>query len=226
MKRLSSDAWLSLTNRLTICLTMTCLLTALNLGRSLGASTALVASNSVPSSLVANVIKLKKAELAPDVMKAYVQNSPLPVSVSAEQVVALQKAAVPAEVIKAIIERSEPRISTMPVSPSRPSATRPAVSVPRRQSAPALTSPGWPMPPYASGRPAISYPNYSPFVFPAFAPFAFGLVSFNNSFPTYINGYPVYSGIGLAPFTGLGTFNNSYPTYVNGMPVYAGSYFW
>jgi hypothetical protein len=226
MKWLSLNATRSLPKRLTTCLKMACLFALLHFGTSHGSSPPLVASNSVPSPLIANVIKLRNAKVAPEVIKAYVQNTPVRVNVSAEQIVALHKSSVPAEIIKAIIERSEPRISTGLVSPSRPSPTRPSASVPRSQSTYALGSPGWPRPPYPSGGTATSYPAYSPFLFPSFSPVGFGLVSFNNSFPTYINGYPVYSGVGLAPMIGSVTFNNSYPTYVNGIAVYAGSYFW
>ncbi len=228
MKRLNFDRRLGLPNHLMICLRMTCLFTALNFGTNLGVSATLVASNSTPSSLVAQVIRLQKAEVAPEVIKAYVQNSRVRANVSAEQIVVLHKASVPEEIIKAVIERSEPRIPMGAVAPSRPAPTRPPAPVPRRQSPYGFGSPGRPMlPPYAAVGAAISYPDYSPFSFPWFSPFGFGVVSsFNNSFPTYINGYPVYSGFSFAPCIGSVTFNNSYPTYVNGIPVYAGSYFW
>ncbi len=227
MKRLNINPKPSLPNRLSICLKVASLFTALTFAISVSARASLVASNSAPSPLVANVIKLSKANMAPEVIKAYVQNSPGRAHLSAEQIVALHKASVSEEIIKAIIERSEPRVFIGPLPPSSPAPGRAPAGVPRPQSRYAPSPPAWPMAPYPSVGPAMAYPNYyySPFL-PAFSPVAFGVVSFNNSFPTYINGYPVYAGVGLAPLTGSVTFNNSFPIYVNGIPVYTGSYLW
>ncbi len=227
MKCLNLSPKRSLPTRLSICMQMACVCAGtLSFGTSLGASAPSMVSNSAPSPLVANVIKLRNANIAPEVIKAYVQNAPLRATINAEQIVSLHKASVPSEIVKAVIERSEPQILTRPVSPLRPSSARSLGSAPPPQSGYALPSAGRPRPPYASGGPAISYPDYSPFPFTTFSPVAFNLVSFNNSYPTYINGYPVYSGIGLARPTGSSTFNNSYPTYINGVRVYAGSFLW
>jgi hypothetical protein len=62
-------------------------------------------------------------------------------------------------------------------------------------------------------------------VFPAYGPAG----SFNNSYPTYINGRALYSGYYAAgaifpAYETVGSFNNSYPTYVNGRVVYSGYY--
>ncbi len=226
MRLVSQNTTRSMSSRLSICVKTACLCAALNFGASLGASAAPVSSNSAPPSLVAEVIKLRKAKIAPSVIKAYVENSPLRANLSADQIIALKKASVPAEVIKAIIERGKPQISAEPVLPQRPSPASPSPSPPRSQSAYAARSPGRSNPPYPAVGAAIASPDYLPFVFPvAPPPVLYGaLFSFNNSFPTYVNGYPQYSGVGLAPLSGPVTFNNSFPTYVNGYPVYTGSF--
>ncbi len=84
---------------------------------------------------------------------------------------------------------------------------------------------GLPTPALAQPILAAGYIPYPVPVLPACGP----VVSFNNSFPTYVNGQAVYSGyyVPEPPVPAYGavvSFNNSFPTYVNGQAVYSGYY--
>jgi hypothetical protein len=76
-------------------------------------------------------------------------------------------------------------------SENRQISARQIMGAPEPEEMPAM-----PGPRYGGGYPLNSYPVHP---FPVFS----SLTSFNNSYPTYVNGYPVYSGYYWQPYPAL-----------------------
>src|SRR5262249_2230168 len=133
------------------------------------------------------VLRMVRAQLDPDVVKAYIKSSRVPYSPTAGEIVTLKGLGVPEDLITAILERDgELRIrqATQPRAPVMP-AENPASAAYNNPSVPYQVPSSIPLNPGPS-----VFPFYHP---PRLIP-GNQIVSFNNSFPTLINGQPIYSG--------------------------------
>jgi len=123
-----------------------------------------------------------KANVDPELIKTFINHSRISYNPSAQEVIALKRLGVSSDIIVTMLSHR----SRAPESP-RPS-TRQMVRVPELEDMPAL-----PRTPYGAGYPFQPYPVH---VFQGFG----SVSSFNNSFPTFVNGYPVYSGYYLQTY--------------------------
>ncbi|HYG34568.1 MAG TPA: hypothetical protein VEC99_07280 [Clostridia bacterium] len=127
---------------------------------------------------IPDIIRMVKANVEPQVVKTYVEHSTVAYNPSAAEIVALKKLGIPEDITKAMIERGAQlraelqKTEREQVSPSFPDASAPYNWGGYQQ----------PMPNYAYGSYAPAYPVYGP------------LISFNNTYPTYVNGRAVYTG--------------------------------
>ncbi len=129
---------------------------------------------------LAEVLRLVKSQLSDQVIVAYIQTSPFIFRPNAEELVILKKAGVPDAILTAILEHGAPSRMVQRPGPG----LRPPASVVGPPAAPVAPYPGYQATAYA--------PAYPPA--PATPLFWGPMFSFNNSFPTLINGTPVYSG--------------------------------
>lgn len=128
-----------------------------------------------------DIVRMIKANVNPEVIRTFIIHSPVSYHPSAQEVIALKKLGVGNELIVALLGH-RPQASEN----QQPSANQ-MMRVPAPEEMPALRGPL-----YGGGYPANSYPVHA---FPVRTFPVFGsLTSFNNSFPTFVNGYPVYSG--------------------------------
>ena len=129
-----------------------------------------------------DIVRMVKANVNPEVIRTFINHSPISYNPSAQEVIALKRLGVSNEIIVTMLGHR----SRAPASP-RPS-TRQMVRVPELEDMPAL-----PRTPYGGGYPFQPYPVRA---FPGFG----SVSSFNNSFPTFVNGYPVYAGYYLQTY--------------------------
>jgi hypothetical protein len=140
---------------------------------------------------LAEILRMVKARLDPEVIKTYIKSSNAAFSPSAADIVLLKRLQVPEDLITSMLERDGELRSK--VGQSGRAAAGGSLSSP----------PMMPYAPYSTAYPATypARPNYVYRYVPYNpAPLYFGpLTSFNNSYPTYINGQAVYTGY-YAPY--------------------------
>jgi hypothetical protein len=137
---------------------------------------------------LAEVLRMVKARLDLDVVKTYIKSTNVPFNPTAEEIVTLKRLGMPEDLITAILERDgELRIRQAPRT--RTTRVMPEDITPR----PAYNNPPAP---YQIPSPIPVNPAPSGYAFYRPPQLIFGgqVVSFNNSFPTFVNGQPVYSG--------------------------------
>jgi hypothetical protein len=129
-----------------------------------------------------DIVRMVKANVNPEVIRSFIIHSPVSYHPSAQEVIALKKLGVANEIIVALIGHRSQALENPQIS------ARQMMRVPAPEEMPAL-----PGPLYGGGYPVNPYPVHA---FPVFV----SLTSFNNSYPTYINGHPVYSGYYLQAY--------------------------
>jgi hypothetical protein len=137
---------------------------------------------------LADIVKMVKANVSPNVIIAYIQNSAQTYEPSAAEIAALTRWGVPEGVIQAVLEQDE--------GVRRDSSSGPMARLPRNEPS---AAPAFPSLTYQASGQAYQNPYAGDAYYGnAYPGYAYGLVgpliSFNNSFPTYVRGYPVYSG--------------------------------
>jgi len=138
---------------------------------------------------VGDIVKMASAGVDASVIKGFIEQARVSYHPAAQEIILLKRLGVANDVVIAMLAH-RPRQTDNP---------RLSVPVPSR-SAPQLpdqtpAEPGWPWYALASRYPVNPYAG-SPLVAPYQSPyFAFGpLSSFNNSYPTFVNGQAVYAG--------------------------------
>ena len=140
---------------------------------------------------VAEIVRMVKARLDPGVIKAYISSSISPFSPTAADIVVLKRIGIPEELITLMLQHDAELLRVRQNS-ATPASVRAA--------------PVSPHPPAFSPDYAPMYPPAPNYAYPYLAyrrppPILFGpLTSFNNSFPTFINGQGVYSGYYLPAY--------------------------
>jgi len=139
--------------------------------------------------------RMAEAHVGQRTMKAFIANSPVVYSLSADQIIALKERGVPDNIIAAAVEHGA-KLRARPASPKRAHVG----AVRHWRHYPWTNPPLGYAPGYGAWQPMYP-PGYLPYPRPMFPPYQgysipyWGpLFSFNNSYPTYINDYPVYSG--------------------------------
>ena len=134
---------------------------------------------------IAEIVRMVKAGLDHEVIKAYINGSNKPFNPSAADIVVLKRLETPQDLITVMLERDGELQKTAQRN-SGPIASG-ALSSPRPM--------GYPQPNVPYLGPFAAQPNYAYAPVRRLAPMFFGpMTSFNNSYPTFINGQPVYSG--------------------------------
>lgn len=129
-----------------------------------------------------DIVRMVKANVDPELIKTFINHSRISYNPSAQEVIALKRLGVSNDIIVTVLgHRSRAPESQGP-------STCQIVRVPELQDMPVL-----PRTPYGGGYPFQPYPVHA---FPGFG----SVSSFNNSFPTFVNGYPVYSGYYLQTY--------------------------
>lgn len=133
------------------------------------------------------IIKMVRANVAPQVLTAYISNSSIAYDPTADEIIALRKMGVPDNVLVALLTRGS-QLRTQFVQTAQDWSNFAPPQAPE------------PAPPYDEIAPPTQprfpgyFGGYPPYGFP-WPYFSVGpTVSFNNSFPTYINGQAIYSG--------------------------------
>jgi hypothetical protein len=125
-----------------------------------------------------------KANVDPELIKTFINHSRISYNPSAQEVIALKRLGVSNDIIVTLLgHRSRASDSTQ-------TSARPMMRVPVPASE-EMPAPAWPLP--RSGYQFHPYPVHA---FPVFG----SLSSFNNSYPTFVNGYPVYAGYYLQTY--------------------------
>jgi hypothetical protein len=123
-----------------------------------------------------------KANVDPEVIKSFINHSRISYHPSAQEVIALKKLGVSDDIIVTMIgHRLRAPESTQ--APVRQMMRAPASE----------EMPMFPGPLFGGGYPFHPYPVHP---FPMYG----SVTSFNNSYPSYVNGYPVYSGYYLQTY--------------------------
>ncbi len=146
------------------------------------------------------ILKMVKHKVEPEVILAFIKNSPVAYRLSADEIIALQHDGVPGSVLAAMLQHGATLRAKERELAQAPPAT---AAAPPSQPAPSVPAPAYSYvyPPYTSG-----YLGYG-------SPYG-AVVTFNNSYPTYINGYPVYSyGYYGAPYYYYPSYNYPYYCY-------------
>jgi hypothetical protein len=138
---------------------------------------------------VGDIVKMVKANVDPEVIKTFINHSRFSYNPSAQEVIALKRLGVPNDIIITLVGHR----SRAGESPQPSVHARPTIEAPRLEEMPSS-----PWSPFAGGYPFYPYAHrVRPFA-------AFGsLSSFNNSYPTFVNGYPVYAGYYLPSYSVL-----------------------
>ena len=135
---------------------------------------------------LAQIVRMVRARLDPDVIRAYIKSSNVSYNPSAAEIVTLNQLGIPQELVTAILER-DGELRTRRASQTR-RTLEPA------DIAAGLAYNNLPaqhvVPPIRVNPPLSSYAFYQP---PRFI-IGSQVQSFNNSYPTVINGQSVYSG--------------------------------
>jgi len=140
------------------------------------------------SPALAELLRMVRARVDLDVVKVYIKNANVPYNPTAGEIVTLKRLGMPEDLITAVLERdSELRIRRNAQARSIPGA--PADMTTRQ---PYNNPPS----PYQAPSPIPVNPGPSSYSFYRPPQLIVGsqIVSFNNSFPTIVNGQPVYSG--------------------------------
>jgi len=137
---------------------------------------------------LAEIVRMVKARLAPEVIKTFISSSTRPFNPTAADIVALQGMGVAKELITAMLERDGALQRNAQNTGMHPGASAGPGTLP------SLPYRGPEIPPETySPAPNYFYPRYIPLRRPRVIVLG-PLSSFNNSYPTVINGQPVYSG--------------------------------
>lgn len=131
---------------------------------------------------VGDIVRLVKANIDTEVIKAFIKRSPVDYHLTAEEIIRLKKADVPNIIIRELLlhQPAHGKPGTNPELAGPP----PPVAEP----APAPQAPPPPPMPFPFQPPPIQTPLV--LSFPAYGP----VIAFNNSFPTFVNGQSVYAG--------------------------------
>ena len=149
-----------------------------------------------------DVVKMLDAGVAKEVVKTYVDISPIPFRPSAEEIIALNQHGVPSDIVNAMILRGA-------MLRSQPTPAQPVVQT-APAPAPAQTTPATPDYFYVYPGPATA-PAYTPAYEPSYP--------YVETYPTYV-GYPYYYPTYNYVSVGLG-----WPLYYNyGCGPYRGNY--
>jgi hypothetical protein len=130
----------------------------------------------------------------PEIVNAYIKASSVPFNPTAAEIVTLTRLGVPEYLITAIlVHDGELRARLAAQTRSSPAPTAPRSLPLGYNNGPPLYQTPSPVP---LNSPAPNFSFYRPFgVIPAGQ-----VVSFNNSFPTFVNGQPVYTGYYFLPY--------------------------
>jgi len=131
---------------------------------------------------LAEILRMFRTRMDTDVIKTYIKSSKLLYNPSADEVVTLKRLGVPEDILTTVLEHDGQLRQARASLSARPTYPIP----PEYGNQPAVMQN--PLP--ARPNPSPGYAFYRPFLFPFGAP----VVSFNNSYPTVVNGQPVYSG--------------------------------
>jgi hypothetical protein len=139
---------------------------------------------------VGGIVNMVNAGLDAGVIKAFIEQSRISYHPTAQEIVFLKKLGVANDILLTLLAHSaHPAQNPRSLPPMRPWSEPP---LPEQTPAEQPGSPWYgfaspyPIPPYAGS------PLFGPYLpgYTAFGP----LVSFNNSYPTFVNGQPVYAG--------------------------------
>lgn len=128
-----------------------------------------------------------KAHLDPEVIKTYIGSSPAPFNPNAADIVVLKRIAIPEEFIIAMLQRDAQLLSIRQKGPAQERVREPPASPGPAPFPPDYQASYPPTPPLNYAHPFFGYYRPVPVIFGS-------LTSFNNSFPTFINGQAVYTG--------------------------------
>ena len=129
-----------------------------------------------------DIVRMVKANVDPGVIKIFINHSGISYNPSAQEVIALKRLGVSNDIIVTMIGH---RLRASESSHPQP---------PQMMRAPGLEQmSALPWPPSGGGYPLRPYPVHP---FPVFG----SLTSFNNSYPTFVNGQAIYSGYYLQTY--------------------------
>jgi hypothetical protein len=129
-----------------------------------------------------DIVRMVKANVNPEVIRTFIIHSAVSYRPNAQEVIALKKLGVANEIIVALIGHRSQTSENLQIS------ARQMMRAPEPEEIPSF-----PGPRYSGGYPLNFYPVHP---FPMFG----SLTSFNNSYPTYVNGHPAYSGYYLQAY--------------------------
>lgn len=132
---------------------------------------------SLPPALEA-IARMAEAKVGSRTILAFIASSPVAYHPGARDIITLKERGVPDEVLTALLEHG----AKIRAKSESSAAARNALNAPERRP---LRRPRPPSP--------APVPVYVPYPVPIFPPYG-PVTSFNNTYPTYINGRPVYSG--------------------------------
>jgi hypothetical protein len=139
---------------------------------------------------VAEIVRMAKAHLDPEVIKTYISSSSAPFSPTAEDIVVLKRIGIPEELVTAMLQRDAELVKLRKNAAAQVNASRQGPTAYSRDV------------PYPAMYPRVPSYNYAPMAYHPTVPIFLGpLTSFNNSFPTFINGQAVYSGYYLPAYS-------------------------
>jgi hypothetical protein len=170
-----------------------------------------------------DILKMLDAKVDPEVVKAYIKNSPIPFNPSATEIIALKQRGVPDELITTMIQHgAEVRSQLAAANQATAPMTPPSGAVPAEDYS--ATAPSYSYPDYASypyygyGYPYAGYPynywwyNYS-YPFAYYSPFFYGFHGhdghdhFHNGFHDGHGGF--HGGHSVAVHGGAGFGNHA-----------------
>ncbi len=162
--------------------------TATNQGEALSTNQSKSFSPAVPrvrfSPGIVDIVRMVQAKVDPEVILAYIKNSPVPYNPGAGEIIALKARGVPQDILAALLEHGA-ELRTKSLAPAQTPAYPPGPP-----AGPPAPPPS--MYPSYGGYPAYPPVNYS---YNTLGTILYGpLISFNNSFGTLVNGNVVYSG--------------------------------
>ena len=128
---------------------------------------------------LADVLRLVKANVDTQVIKAFINHSPVAYNPSAQEIIVLKKFGVPDDLVETLLAHQPSRPQPMPPYEARSEPPPPESAPPAMPFGPPPFAQYFPPPAPA---PVVNFPLTGP------------LISFNNSYPTFVNGNAVYSG--------------------------------
>jgi len=131
---------------------------------------------------VGDIVKMVKANVDPEVIRTFINHSGISYNPSAQEVIALKRLGVSNEIIVTMIgHRSR-------ASDVAQTSARQMMRLPEQEERPGL--------PWPSSGEGYPFHPYAVHAVPVFG----SLTSFNNSYPTFVNGHVAYSGYYLQAY--------------------------